>query len=930
MTKRRVLVVGWDAADWKVARPLMAAGEMPNLARLVSGGAAGNLATISPPLSPMLWTSIATGKRPTKHGIHGFSEPAPQGNGVRPITTLGRKTKAIWNILHQNGRKPSVVGWWPSHPAEPIRGVMVSNHFHEITNPQAPGPLPLGVIHPPNWFERLSELRTVPMDIPGEMLRLFVPEYDKVDQAKDKRLHTLAKVLAEAMSIHAAATEILEHADWDFAGVYYDAIDHFCHGFMKYHPPRLPHIDEESFSIFSGVIANAYRYHDAMLGRLLQLAGPETTVILLSDHGFHPDALRPKYIPAEAAGPAVEHREFGMIALHGPGIRAGQTIYGANLLDVTPTILHLFGLPVGQDMDGKVLSAAFETVGKIETIESWDAVAGDAGTHPPHTQVDAVASSEAMKHLVALGYVAPPGDDIAKAVADTVTELNYNLARAHADAGEWQASASLFAELRAGDPSDHRFVNGAITALLATENRVAARQMLEDFDRLVTATAPEATAELERRREERADSDLDLTNERKDERELFERRKLAERSTGFSLLRMNLRLRIGLAEGNHDDVLRDLKNLDAVYSNAVDFAPAMFLARSYNQLNEDQRALWWIDQALHRDAENWQALALAARIHLRNRRFGAATDSALMSLALISSQPTTHFVLGRSLLSQGDDKNAEQAFKAALNQMPGLIPAHKALARIYRKRGQTVSAQYHDVQAMELSLAKKAKPPEKGPQVKLPTPVVVPFVDRLGTVSPDPTRDITIVAGLPRSGTSMLMQMLAAGGIAPLTDGLRLPDSDNPRGYWEYEPATRLSQDQNWLAEARGKVVKIALPLLSYLPRGENYRIVIIERDPAEVIASQRVMIERLGRVGGSLDDEALAKEYRRQRATIVRWLDARPDVAVLALQYNAVLAGAAATAERIGSFLSVPFDSVAASASVDPSLRRQKVRDGG
>ena len=101
-------------------------------------------------------------------------------------------------------------------------------------------------------------------------------------------------------------------------------------------------------------------------------------------------------------------------------------------------------------MDGKVLSAAFETVGKIETIESWDAVAGDAGTHPPHTQVDAVASSEAMKHLVALGYVAPPGDDIAKAVADTVTELNYNLARAHADAGEWEASASLFAELQAG------------------------------------------------------------------------------------------------------------------------------------------------------------------------------------------------------------------------------------------------------------------------------------------------------------------------------------------------------------------------------------------------------------------------------------------------------------------------------------------------
>ncbi len=147
MTNRRVLLVGWDAADWKVARPLMAAGEMPNLARLVSGGASGNLATLSPPLSPMLWTSIATGKRPPKHGIHGFTEPLPDGSGIRPAT-LGRTTKAVWNILNQNGLRPAVVGWWPSHPAEPIRGVMVSNHFHQVSNYQTPGPLPPGTIHP--------------------------------------------------------------------------------------------------------------------------------------------------------------------------------------------------------------------------------------------------------------------------------------------------------------------------------------------------------------------------------------------------------------------------------------------------------------------------------------------------------------------------------------------------------------------------------------------------------------------------------------------------------------------------------------------------------------------------------------------------------------------------------------------------------------
>ena len=96
----KTLLVGWDAADWNMIRPLLAAGEMPNLARLIAGGVSGNLATIYPPFSPMLWTSIATGKRPGKHGIHGFIEPDPGGAGVRPVSSLSRSAKAVWNILN--------------------------------------------------------------------------------------------------------------------------------------------------------------------------------------------------------------------------------------------------------------------------------------------------------------------------------------------------------------------------------------------------------------------------------------------------------------------------------------------------------------------------------------------------------------------------------------------------------------------------------------------------------------------------------------------------------------------------------------------------------------------------------------------------------------------------------------------------------------
>src|SRR3954470_7529216 len=161
------MLIGWDAADWKVIRPLLEKGEMPNLASLIASGVHGNLATIYPPLSPMLWTSIATGKRAYKHGIHGFSEPLPDGSCVRPITLLSRKTKAVWNILNQTGHRSIVVGWWPSHPAEPIDGVMVSNLFAQ---PFAKRSFLAGTIHPQTLAQHLMDLRVEPTELTGEFM----------------------------------------------------------------------------------------------------------------------------------------------------------------------------------------------------------------------------------------------------------------------------------------------------------------------------------------------------------------------------------------------------------------------------------------------------------------------------------------------------------------------------------------------------------------------------------------------------------------------------------------------------------------------------------------------------------------------------------------------------------------------------------------
>ncbi|MCP4199102.1 MAG: hypothetical protein GY762_18310, partial [Proteobacteria bacterium] len=206
----------------------------------------------------------------------------------------------------------------------------------------------------------MASLRIHPHELTVAHIQPFVPEAYKIDQRKDKRLQNIAKVTADCSTIHSATTYLMENTEWDFTAVYFDAIDHYCHGFMKYHPPHRPHISKQDFELYKDVVKSGCRYHDMMLGRLLQLAGEDTTIILISDHGFHPDHNRPTTIPKEPAGPAIEHSPYGIVVMNGPGIKKDKLLFGASLLDVTPTLLTLFGLPVAEDMDGKVLVHAFE------------------------------------------------------------------------------------------------------------------------------------------------------------------------------------------------------------------------------------------------------------------------------------------------------------------------------------------------------------------------------------------------------------------------------------------------------------------------------------------------------------------------------------------------------------------------------------------
>lgn len=980
----KVLVIGWDAADWRVIRPLLEQGKMPNLKRMMEQGTHGNITTLNPVLSPMLWTSISTGKRPSKHGIWGFSEPMPNGKGIRPITNMNRRCKAIWNMLSQVDKKCNVVGFWPSHPAEPINGVMVSNWYHKALpikdwKPKSeddrpmPGlqgwsdeqwPMPPGSVEPVRMATKLSEFRLHPSELESEHIAPFIPNFLELQEKKDPRLHSCSKILADASTVHAAATALMNLEPWDFMAVYYDAIDHFGHGFMKYHPPRNPWIGEEDFEHFKDVVVSGYLMHDMMLGTLLTLAGDDATVILLSDHGFHPDHLRPAEIPAEPAGPAVEHRPYGIFVAKGPGIRKGSQLTGASLLDITPTVLQIFGLPVGSDMDGKVLANLFDKATGTKTVPSWDAIDGpcSAGMHAGNETLDNSQSAEMMKQLVELGYIDEPDDDASESIRQCERELNYNLAQSHMDAGEFSEAWQLLIQLWADWPREHRFGLKLIACLAMLGRWDERSEAIALFETNVAEAAQWARSELERMEPDLKKAGL-LSNPKvsgdeaaaespagedpgiqepapdKNTPEATLRKIRADFRRLTALLRP-MELTIAWLKLDQKLVNEDLQNDPPDLEPFIQLAaqqptPELLatLGNAYVRLGQPPKAQQFFEQALQQDSEYALAHRGLAEVALEQDQWEEAVSRSLSAIDLQYRDPRSHFILAQALGQCQELELSRSAFQSAIRLMPGNSAVSEAyrnllnrlnlteeaaaeLERIDHIRERTRRANDIDQMADDDLATRAARRDELG--------LVLSQADAGDTTE----KTITVVSGLPRSGTSMMMQMLAAGGLPAFTDNLRQPDADNPRGYYEEERVKGLVRDNTWVASAEGHALKVVAPLLPYLPKGPQYRVLFMDRDLRCVVKSQRVMLDRGGYRGARLPNTRLMQEYIKQLQQVEQLIASRDDMTALFLDYDATVADPLGAARQVGQWLSPSLDVANMASAVDSELQRQKPQE--
>jgi predicted AlkP superfamily phosphohydrolase/phosphomutase/tetratricopeptide (TPR) repeat protein len=914
---KKVLLIGWDAADWKIINPLIDAGHMPAMEKMINEGVMGNMTTLDPPFSPMLWTTIATGKYADKHGVLGFTEPDPEGMGMRPVSSHSRKTKAIWNILMQNNYKTHVLGWWPSNPVEPVNGIMLSNHFaHAKNNLRQPWPLMPGSVHPKVLEEFFAELRVHPQELTDQHLLPFVPDAAKIDQAKDPRLRIIAKNLAEAATLHSAATWILETQQWDFLAVYLDTIDHFCHGFMKFHPPRLRNVPEDEYERYKNVVTSTYRFHDMMLENLMKLAGEDATIMIVSDHGFHSDHLRTTYIPDEPAGPAEHHREHGIFCLKGPGIRKDELVYGTSLLNVTPTILTLFGLPLGKDMDGIPVLQAFENEILIETIPSWDDVKGNDGMHPVEARKDPLADQKALQQLIDLGYVEDPGPDKQKAAEKAETESKYNLSRVFLSNYRFQEAISILEELYSKEKDQGRFALRLAKCYSETGDYTKSEELLKEFVDFAGSNLQDITAIKEKFEKEIKDKPKEKKKKEKEVQKEIRRQLTLQSNIGQAqLMLFDLRT----MKENPKEILKDLEVKFPRENRPVSMQRK--LASLYYKLRQFDSAEECYQILLRHNPENALSYNGLALVYLAQKKYAEAANAALDAIGLNYYHPMAHYNLGEALYSMEDFVNAANAYEVCLKIIPTFGNARNKLIEIYstfldrpelagkhkeffeRKHETADSLVESDTLPLFTELQSKI--------IELKDPVIV-------------------VSGLPRSGTSLMMQMLDMGGVPVFSDHTRKADESNPKGYYEHEAVKRLARDKKWLSAASGKAVKVISHLLHHLPARYNYKVIFMLRNLSEVVKSQHKMLVREGKRKEDTYPARLEIAFKNQLLNANNWLKNNHNAAVLFIEYTDAVEKPLETAKKVQQFLGIDMDITKMASVVDKSLYREKTSEKG
>jgi tetratricopeptide (TPR) repeat protein len=528
----------------------------------------------------------------------------------------------------------------------------------------------------------------------------------------------------------------------------------------------------------------------------------------------------------------------------------------------------LYGLPIGETMEGKPLVQAFDEEVVLDTIPDWEKVEGDFGTHPTDLQEDPWAAQEAMQQLIELGYIDAPGENIAQRIEEVKNESKYYVARNLLDAGKNDKAIEILEPIFE-ETKETRYGQKLAHAYLSTKKFKKCRALIEKLK--------EKQIEV------------------KVEEEKLSEKELAKKKRGFSR-EIELPNYIDYVEGlllmylNRPE--KALKLLRKVEENAPNSLSVVLNIGKVCLMRQR-----WADaqdafiKVLAIDESNSFAHHGLGVTFLRENKLEEALGEFLTAIEFDYFYPKAHYHIGETLAKLEKYEEATQAFELAISMAPGMTKAHKWLIEIYKNQLN----QLEKVAEHERFIKEKIK------------------------------GEIVIVSGLPRSGTSMMMQILDKGGYDVLTDKVREADNNNPKGYYEFEPVKKLMMDKSWLPEAEGKVVKIIAQLLPFLPSNYDYKIIFMRRDMSEVLKSQQIMLGKEKDVKSKAFPMGLNDAFQKQLIKVENWIDSQPNVEMLSVDYSNVIENAEAEIDNVISFLSSPGDRDKMMKVVDKKLYRNK-----
>ncbi len=470
----RVILLGIDGADFQIIDRLISQGKLPTFERLKREGAFGLLRSQEPLLSPIVWTTIATGRNPEDHGVLDFVEVGAEGKAT-PITSLRRKVPALWNIASEFGRSTGFVGWYASYPAERVRGFEVSDRlaFHQVRSARAS----TAATFPEELVEELHRDFGEPTpDLAATTARFVTSRSAVLSQDGTRRLGELAKILATSEFYRRIVPALQKKFRPDLLAVYFEGIDACGHLFMEDAPPKRPDVSEADFGAFSESVDRYYQYQDEVLADLLRLEGPETVTLVVSDHGFKSGSIRPQTSGRADTGLApLWHRLHGVLFVHGRSVRPAARIEHASILDIAPTALALLPVPLSEELPGQPISEAFfpgtlALPGK--RIEKYQPLSRRPA--PPAV----IADSEAVQKLMALGYLSA-----GKAIAHDAdgrtasSHINEGMVRTHA--GDWEGALRAYGRASQLDPKNVNALAPAAAIYIRRRDFAKARELLD-------------------------------------------------------------------------------------------------------------------------------------------------------------------------------------------------------------------------------------------------------------------------------------------------------------------------------------------------------------------------------------------------------------------------------------------------------------------